>query len=62
MNDSQIESWAQKETDKHFEHYWEHIDGTIIPLDKNGEMLADYLIEFTTYRCGLIAGAKSLQR
>jgi hypothetical protein len=60
MTDKQIEAWAEKETDKHFEKYWQNDDGTImLSDDRTGEMIASYIIEMSTYNLGLINGAKS---
>lgn len=60
LTDTVIENWAQKETDDHFKNYWKNPDGTEIPpAERTGEMLADFLIELSTYRYGLIIGAKA---
>ena len=60
MTDQQIEEWAHKEADKHFENYWQNEDGTILPPEnRTAEMLTNFILEMLTYKFGLIKGAKS---
>lgn len=60
LSDKEIKDWAQKESQEHFKNYFKKGNGTeMTSEEKTGEILTNYLIEWSTYKYGLIKGAQA---